>query len=163
MPVETLEKPETETLSEEKEPTEEEIAASVQPGKANPLDPDFLLILFLVAIPADILDFVLDTVGLPTIVGKIIGIILDIFTFLIIGIWMYWKGKKFGVSGKLGESLKTMRGEALKRIQSQISKRVGSRVLRRVLLRAVPALFVEFAPGVGVFTSWTLVVISMLF
>ena len=165
MPVEVLEKPGIETPPEEteqKEPTEEEIKASVQPGKASALDPDFLLFLFGAGL-ADGLDLILDTIGLPSIIGKVIGIILDIFTFAIIGGWIYWKSKQFSVAGKLGERLKGIKGSAAKKIQASISKKIGSRVLRKMAIRAIPALILEVFPITGVFTSWTVAVISMLF
>ncbi len=169
MPTVIEEKPKIESPTvgtpdeENQEPTEEEIETSIRPGKVNAMDPDFILIFFFAG-AADALDLVLDSIGLPSIVGKVIGIILDIGTFVIIGGWMYWRLKTTVVAGKLGESLKKIQDKSvLKRIQSQIAKKIRNRTIRRLAIRMVPALILECLPITGIFTSWSLAVISVLF
>jgi len=155
---------EEEITPPEEEPTEEEISdATKNAGKINPLDPDFFIVLLLIAIPADLLDLLLDTIGLPSIVGKVIGIILDVGTFAIISLWMYWKGKQFTMPEKLQQKISKLNNVVARKVQSQILKKVSNKTLGRVALRAIPALIIEVVPVTGLFTSWTISVIAAIF
>lgn len=149
--------------TEGKEPTEEEILAAAQPGKASPLDPDLILIFFFALFGDLAIDPIVETIGLPTIILPILSRGFDVLTLIIIGGWMYWKGKQFTLAGKMGESLKKMEKKALAKIQAKITKKVGQKVLGKVLIRVIPALIIEFIPAISLFTSWSVAVLTMLF
>ena len=149
----------------EEEPTEltEGELNTIQPGKASPLDPDFLLIFF-VALIADLaIDPFIETIGLPTIILPILNRVLDVINFLLIGGWIYWKSKQFVVPAKLAQRIKKMEAKVMAKIQAKIAKKVSSKALRKALIRVIPAIGIEFTPGLAVFTSWVAAVISMVF
>ncbi len=148
---------------EESELTEEEIN-SVQPGKASPMDPFFILI-FIFALIVDIaIDPLMKTVCTALTAGlcEIINLILDIITTIIIGGWIYLKSKQFVMPERLAQKLKKMESKIIAKINAKITKKVGSKALRKAVIRAGGALVIEAIPAVGVFTSWVVAVISMV-
>jgi len=160
---EEIQSPGEEGQPEEQDLTEEEIN-SIQPGKASPLDPDFLLI-FIVALIADLaIDPFMETVGAVLTVGitLVINRIIDIITLFIIGGWIYWKSKQFVVPEKLAQRMKKMEAKVTAKIQAKISKKVASKALRKALIRVIPALGIEMIPAISIFTSWVAAVISMV-
>ncbi len=147
----------------EDEIADEEINSDVKPGKPFLLDVDFVIIL-LFALTVDGLDIILDTLGLLAAgIGKIVGILLDIAAFVIIGAWMYWRGKQPAIGGNLGKKLAESKGKIIKRIEAKIAQKISGRMLRRAVFRGGLALIIEVIPGLGLCISWTLLVISALF
>jgi len=143
---------------QEKQPQGQEQESQQEPQeekrKVGPLDPDFV-IMFFFAFFFDALDLLLD--GSTTIsqipIGKIIGVILDILTLIIIGGWLWYKSGSLGSTKKSTESLK------------KVGKKLGP-----VLKRMVPATLIEVGSGlglgltswIGIFPSWTIAVLSVL-
>lgn len=122
--------------------------------KVRPLDPDFIIMFFL-AFFFDSLDLLFD--GSTTIIqipiGKIIGIILDVFTLIVIGGWLWYR------SGSLGGTKKS------KDAMAKVGKKLAP-----VLKRMVPATIIEIGSGaglgltswIGIFPSWVVAVLSTL-
>ena len=150
-----------ETAGAEEMLTDEELN-SVQPGKASPLDPDFILIFFFALIVDLAIDPFIETIGLPTVILPIINRILDVLTLFIIGGWIYLKSKQFVMPEKLAQRMKKMEAKVMAKIQAKISQKVASKAMRKALLRVVPALGIEMVPGLAIFTSWVVAVLSML-
>jgi hypothetical protein len=147
--------------------TDKEIDAeidAIEPGKASPFDPDFILV-FLLAIFIDLfvdpIIAVLDAFfgGAATMVA---APIIDVFGVLSIGPWIYWKSKQVVLPQRLATRLKGMEKGIMAKVQAKINKKIASKAVRRVLPRMGGALLVESIPGADVFTSWTVAVLSML-
>ncbi len=152
---------ETEAPAGEAELTEEELDM-VQPGKASPLDPDFILI-FIFAVFLDLaIDPLIETIGLPTIILPIINRVIDIGALFVIGGWIYLRSKQFVMPEQLAQKLKGMEAKVMAKIQAKISQKVASKALRKALLRVIPALGIEMIPGIAIFTSWVVAVLSMV-
>jgi len=152
-----------ETAGTEETLTDEELDA-VQPGKANPLDPDFILILMFALICDLAIDPFMETVGAVLTAGVtlIINRIIDVIALFIIGGWIYWRSKQFVMPEKLAQRMKGMEKRIMVKIQAKISKKVASKAMRKALLRVIPALGIEMIPAISVFTSWVVAVISMV-
>lgn len=129
--------------------------------RVNPLDPDFLLISFF-AITVDSLDLILDPLIVLLGAPKLIGAGLDVFTFVIIGGWIYWR------VGKIAKS-KEARQKALQKtiakkgatLKKQLAKGIKS-PLKKTLTRAGIAVIGEIAPFIGLIPFWTISVILTL-
>ncbi len=150
-----------ETKGTEETLSDEELNA-VQLGKVSPFDPDFILILIFALICDLVIDPLFETIGLPTIIAPIVGRALDILTVFIIGGWIYWRSKQFVLPEKLAQGLKGMESKMMTKIQAKIQKKVASKAMRRVLVRAGGAFAIEMVPGIAIFTSWVVAVLSML-
>lgn len=157
---------EAETLEEQGEETlgeggvEEQEA--VERSRVHPLDPDFLLILFAFAIPLDALDMILEITGI-FVIPKMIGIVLDGFTFAVISWWMYSRTKRMAQTRdqmKKGAAEK-MQGYQ-RQAQQQALKSTGRGPLRRVLFRGLAVLIGELIPFVGLLPFWSITVFSTL-
>ncbi len=143
------------------EPTEEDLN-EIKLGKVSPFDPTFILILAFAIFCDLILDPLIETIGLPTVVLPILNRVIDIVTLVIIGGWMYSKSKQIVIPEKLAQRLKGMEKKILAKIQVKIQKKVTSKALKRVLARVGGAFVIEMIPGVAIFTSWVAAVLSML-
>jgi len=143
--------------------TDEEIN-SVQPGKAGPFDPDFILILAFAAFVDLALSPLLNLTGILSLgIGFLsVSLVVDIVTTLIIGSWIYWKSKQVVMPPNLSNKLKGMEKKVMAKIQAKIQKKIASKAMRRVLIRVGAAFAVESIPGASVFTSWLVAVFSML-
>ncbi len=152
-----------ETVGSEEMISDEELN-TIQPGKASPLDPDFILILMFALICDLAIDPFMETIGAVLTAGVtlIINRIIDVITFFLIGGWIYWKSKQFVIPEKLAQRLKGMEKKVMVKIQAKISKKVASKAMRKALLRVIPALGIEMIPAISVFTSWVVAVISMV-
>lgn len=153
--------PEESTESTAGDLTDEEIN-SIPLGKVSPLDPTFIVILGVAIISDLVLDPLIETIGLPTIILPILNRVIDVITMVLIGGWIYWKSKQIVLPEKMAQRLKGMEKKILAKIQAKIQKKVASKAVRRVLIRAGGALVIEMIPGISLFTSWTVAVLSML-
>lgn len=157
---------ETETLEEQEEtPTgqggtgEQE---AVEKSRVHPLDPDFLVFAMPFAFFVDALDIILEITGI-FVIPKLIGIVLDGFTFAVISWWMYTRVKRIAQTRdqmKRGAAQKLQRGQ--QRLQQQLAKSVQRGPLRKVLLRGGITLLGELIPFVGIIPFWTITVFSTL-
>lgn len=148
---------------EEEEDLTEEEYNSIQPGKASPMDPDFILI-FIFAFFIDFgVDYLLDIVGVivPPLL-EIADLIVDVVATIIIGGWIYWKSKQVVVPDNLKQKIKQMEAKVAKKIEAKITKKIASKAFKKVLSRLIPAFLIESNPVTGVFTSWIAAVISMV-
>jgi hypothetical protein len=167
------------------ETIETEIKQAGLEARVSPFDPDFLLILFF-ALMVDGLDIFFELSG----IGKILGIPLDIFTFIIIVGWMNLR------MGRIVESKRARQIALQKAIQQSMQKlkhlqkigkvsdkvferymrvfgkrmgiigRLGARATRspltRSLIRNALVLLGELFWLVGLIPFWTISVVLML-
>jgi len=103
--------------------------------RVSPLDPDFIIILFAIAVPADILDFILEWFNI-LILPKIVLTIVDIVVFIIVGGWIYWRTGKIAQSRKdFIEGLSKKSGKMAQQA-GRMEKQLLKSPLGRVLVRA---------------------------
>jgi hypothetical protein len=150
-----------EVPSDETDITDAEID-SIQPGKAHPMDPDFIFILSIAMFNDLLIDPLFDLVGFITVALPIIRRIIDVFVAAIIMLWIYWKSKNFVMPEQLNKKIQGMEKNVAAKIQAKIQKKIASKAIRRALIRGVAAFGIEEIPGVSLFTSWTVAVLSML-
>lgn len=141
--------------------TDQEIN-SIQPGKAHPTDPDFLIILTIAFFNDVFVDLIMDLIGIETVILPILSKVADFFTGAIVSLWMYWKSKQFTLPDGIAQKLKGMESKVMTKIQAKIQKKVASKAVKKALIRTGGALVIEAIPGVNLFTSWTVTVLSML-
>lgn len=102
MGAETMEYPKTYGMEEQAmsdEDIENQIEAAGNVARVSPLDADFILILLLVAIPADILSIVLTIIALFTAsIGWWIWLAIDIFISAPIYFWVKYRTDKIAKS-----------------------------------------------------------------
>lgn len=143
-----------------------ELAA--EKAKVSPFDPDFLIILLLVAVPFDIILAILEIIGLFAFqIPKIISIPLNLIPFIIICAWSVWR---------VGEIIRT-REEQKKTLQKAVAKqsaalqkklatqiaKVGTKsAVRKVLLRGAIAILGGILPIVALIPFWTITTILIL-
>lgn len=142
-PQETPEEEDTADQDAETEQDEEQEQEGEQEntsGQVSPLDPDFLLMIFL-ALVTDILDFALE---LGTIVSLIIG------GFFVA--WMTWR------TGQSMSAQELQRKHAAKQEERQAAKIAARRVLRRGILMFVA----ELIPLLNLIPFWSIFVFSAL-
>jgi hypothetical protein len=166
MPEEEIEKTadQDEQIEEEEtagDLTDEEID-SVQPGKASATDLDFLIILFIALLNDLVIDPLFDLVGFVSVIFPVIKRVINIFVAALIIIWIYWKSQQFVMPEHLAKKLQGMEKQVITKIQAKIQKKIASKAIRRALIRGGAALGVESIPGLSLFTSWTVAVLSML-
>lgn len=123
--------------------------------------PDFLLFALPFAATLDAVDIILEITSV-VVVPKIIGIAIDILSFIIIGGWIYWRTSKI-VKSK--EAQKKALEKNLMQKTSQMEKQLAKGVkgpLRKTILRTGVSFLGELIPFVGIFPFWTVSVISTL-
>ena len=158
---------ETDVLEEQEEETPEgqdsaQEQEAVEKSRVHPLAPDFLLILFAFAMPMDALDAILEITGI-LIIPKLLGMILDAFTFAVISWWMYTRVKRIAQTReqmKRGAVQKLQKGQ--QKLQQQLARTAQRGPLRKVLLRGGIALLGELIPFVGLIPFWSITVFSTL-
>jgi ABC-type transport system involved in cytochrome bd biosynthesis fused ATPase/permease subunit len=130
-------------------------------ARVSPLDPDFLCFALPVAMIFDAIDIVLELTSI-LVVPKLVGMAMDVFTFAVIGGWIFYR------TGKIIKSREEQKKALLKRIgkqrmglKKQLAKGLKS-PLRRTLARAGIALLGELAPLVGLVPFWSISVILTL-
>lgn len=141
----------------------ESINEAGEKQKISPFDPDFILIL-LFAIFVDIIDAILALfvfLDLFTISWGV-SIIIDLFIFVIIGNWIYWRvGRIIKSKREQQETLKkaiAKRGESL---EKQLARGIKS-PFRRTLTRGGLAFLGEIAWLIGLIPFWTISVVLTL-
>ena len=146
----------------------ERIDDAGEKARVGPLDPDFLLILLLVAIPFDIVFAVLEIVALFTAeLPKLISIPLNIIPFIIICGWSVWRTgqmiKRREEQKKSLEKAITKQSAALqKQLTGQMAKKGARVMVRRVLIRGAIAFLGGVVPIVALIPFWTITVILTL-
>ncbi len=136
---------------------QQNIATESAGEKVGPLDPDFLLI-FGFAMLNDGSDIILEIFGIT----KPGGMALDIFTFAIIGFWIYKRTNQIVQSKKQqAETMQKQIGQRTAQMEKQLAKAAKS-PLRRVLLRVGIAFLGEFIWWLGLLPFWTITVIGIL-
>ena len=122
-------------------------------SRVHPLDPDFILFAFPLALLVDAIDIVLELTSF-LVVPKVIGLLLDFGTLIILGAWMYWR------IGKLAKTKRRQQQDMRRSIRQGRTAVRGP--LRKVLLRLGLASIVEIIPLIGILFAWTVMVISTL-
>jgi len=107
------------TTPQELQALERQEQQNVERSRVHPLDPDFLIFALPLALLFDAIDIILEATAF-LVVPKLLGMLFDVFTFALIGGWVYWR------TGKI-EKAKQGQGQVSKKVQ-----RVFVRVLRRV-------------------------------
>ncbi len=129
--------------------------------RVNPLDPDFLL-MTLFAMLVDGLDFIKEPLIPLFGISKAVGIAFDIFTFVIIGFWIYKRtGQIVKSKRQKAEAMQKQIGQRTAQMQKQLAK-VAKRPIRRTILRVGIAFLGELVPFVGMIPFWTITVVGML-
>lgn len=131
--------------------------------KVGPLDPDFLLI-FLFALLMDGLDIMILVVKIFTLftIGEVISKGLDIFTFIIIGGWIYLRVGRISKSKRA--RVKTLKKTMEKRVSALsriMAKGIKSPFLR-TLVKGGIAFLGEIITIIGLLPFWTISVVLML-
>jgi hypothetical protein len=175
-------------------PSEEDVEMEIETAGAeagvSPLDFDFLLFALPFAFAVDALDIVLEIAGAFVVVPKIIGIVIDFVTLLILGGWLYWR------LGKIEKSKKERQADLEKTVQKgiqqlsklqktgKVSPQVFDRYMRlygkqmgtigkaaaraarkpatRALIRGGLTFLAECAFILGIIPFWTIMVILAL-
>ena len=135
---------------------------AVEKSRVHPLDPDFLVFAMPFAFLVDALDIVLEITGI-LVIPKVIGMVFDGFTFVVISWWMYTRVKRIAQTRdqmKKGATQK-LRG-AQRQLQQRALQSVGRSPLRRVLFRGLAVLIGELIPFVGLIPFWSITVFSTL-
>lgn len=130
-------------------------------ASVSPFDPDFLLMLMFAAFN-DILDPFKDALIAFFGISEIVGTAFDVFTFAIIGFWIYQRTSQIIKSKKQQvEAMQKKIGKTTAQMQKQLTK-MAKKPVRRALLRGGIALLGEIAPFIGILPFWTITVILML-
>ena len=125
--------------------------------RVSALDPDFILIA-LFALVMDGLDIIFEIIQ----IAKPGGIIIDIFTYAIIGFWIYKKtGKIIQSKQERVEAAQKKVGKKIAEAQKQLAK-VAKKPLKRAFLRGFIFLLGELIPFLGLIPFWTIMVIEVL-
>jgi len=120
-------------------------------SRVHPLDPDFLIFALPFAMLVDALDVILELTSV-LVIPKLLGLILDAGTMLILGGWVYWR------TGKIE---KAKRGQERYRMQGRVSRKV-QRVFIRIMRKVGLVFLAELIVFVGILPMWTIMVISTL-
>ena len=129
--------------------------------RVSPLDPDFIIILFAIAVPADILDFILEWFNI-LILPKIVLTIVDIVVFIIVGGWIYWRTGKIAQSRKdFIEGLSKKSGKMAQQA-GRMEKQLLKNPLGRALMRGGLAFLGELNLYVGLVPFWIILVVFTL-
>lgn len=144
----------------EKEITRQIEEAGEREG-VHPLDPDFLVFALPFAIIVDILDIILEFTSF-IVIPKIIGILFDIFTFIVIGGWIYWRTSRIAKSkAEIKKTLQKSISKVGVRLERQLA-RAARAPLRRVLIRCGIFLLAEITLLIGLIPFWTIAVLLTL-
>lgn len=168
---------------------QDQINKAGEAARVSPFNPDFLLFALPFAFVVDALDIVLELTGI-LIIPKLIGIGIDVFTFVVIIGWIYWRVKKIEESKRTRQT--ALRRAAQRGIQrlaklqkiGKVSPQVFERYLRRygqqmgrggrliagvarkpltrTLIRGGIVLLGEIVWLVGLIPFWTIAVVLTL-
>ena len=154
-----LEEQGEETSGEQGSTQEQE---AVERSRVHPLDPDFLVFAVPFALFMDGLDIILEITGI-LIIPKMLGIILDVFTFAVISWWMYKRVKRIAqTKDQMKQGAVQKLQMAQKQLQQQALKAAERGPLKKVLFRGALTLLGELIPFVGIIPFWTITVFSTL-
>ncbi len=152
--------------------TVEQITARIEDAgekaKVHPLDPDFLIMLFAVALPFDIIFAIFELIGLLTgEIPKIIAIPLNFIAFGVISGWSIWRTGKISKSReeqkRAFEKTILKKGTALEKQLAKSLARRGLRIaVRRILIRGVVAVIGGILPLIAFIPFWSISVILVL-
>ncbi len=130
-------------------------------AKVRPFDIDFLCFALPLAVTFDAIDIFLELTSI-FVIPKLLGVAMDVFTFAVIGGWIFYR------TGKIIKNREEQKKALLKRIGKQrmgLKKQLAKGMkgpLRRTLVRAGIALLGELAPFVGIVPFWSISVILTL-
>lgn len=157
---------ETDTLEQQEKTAPEQDSAqeqeAVEKSRVHPLDPDFLVFAMPFAMLVDAIDIILELTSV-FIIPKLIGIVIDIFVFVVISWWMYTRVKRIAQTRdqmKKGAAQKLQKAQ--QKMQQQVAKAAQRGPLRRVLTRGAVVLLGELIPFVGILPFWTIAVFLTL-
>ncbi len=177
-----LQMAETDVLEEQEEEETFEGQGSAQEQEAversrvHPLDLDFLVFAMPFAMLVDAVDIILELTSV-FIIPKVIGIVIDIFVFVVISWWMYKRVRRIAEAKKQArERTEQIKQQVMSKVQGfqqrassqlqglkqQALKAAGRGPLRRVLTRGAVVLLGELIPFVGILPFWTIAVFSTL-
>jgi ABC-type transport system involved in cytochrome bd biosynthesis fused ATPase/permease subunit len=144
------------------EAAEQYIEDAGEKTRVSPLDPDFLLFALPFAMIVDAIDIVLELASF-LVIPKLIGIGMDIFTFSVIGGWIYFRTNKIIKRRKeQKEALQKQMTQKAGKMEQQLMKGAVKGPLRKTLVRAGVAMLGELIPFVGLIPFWTISVILTL-
>ena len=144
------------------EAAEQYIEDAGKKTRVSPLDPDFLLFALPFAMIVDAIDIVLELASF-LVIPKLIGIGMDIFTFSVIGGWIYFRTNKIIKRRKeQKEALQKQMTQKAGKMEQQLMKGAVKGPLRKTLVRAGVAMLGELIPFVGLIPFWTISVILTL-
>lgn len=134
---------------------------AVNKSRVGPLDPDFLIVLFL-ALIFDALDIVLELTGV-FVIPKLIGMAFDSLTLALIGGWIYWRTSRITKAREQQkQALQKQITQKAGQMQKQLARGAAKGPMKKTLLRAGIALLGELLPFVGLVPFWTISVIMTL-
>ena len=155
-------------------PSEEEIEMAGSGERVAPLDPDFILILFY-AILGDAIGAVIIILGILDFytVTTLVNILVNIFFFVPISIWLYWRTNRIAQSKKtkIEELQKRTRqlaktapriAQQLEKATARIGARVATRLLLKVAIRGLAAFAGSVTPFIGLIPFWSITVLLTL-
>lgn len=144
------------------EAAEQYIEDAGEKARVSPLDPDFLLFALPFAMIVDAIDIVLELASF-LVIPKLIGIGMDIFTFSVIGGWIYFRTNKIIKRRKeQKEALQKQMTQKAGKMEQQLMKGAVKGPLRKTLVRTGVAMLGELIPFVGLIPFWTISVILTL-
>lgn len=123
-------------------------------SRVHPMDPDFFLFALPFAILVDALDIILELTSI-LIIPKLLGLILDAGTMIILGSWMYWR------VGKIIKTKKRQQQASAKALKGA-SRTVLRGPLRKIIIRLGLVTLIEAIPLVGILFAWTVMVVLTL-
>ena len=141
---------------------EQSIEDAGEKARVSPFDPDFLLFALPLAVIFDAIDIILEITGI-FVIPKLIGMAMDIFTFAVIGGWIYFRTNKIIKSREEQKmALQKQMTQKAGKMQQQLAKGAVKGPLRKTLVRTGIVLLGELIPFVGLFPFWTFSVIMTL-
>ena len=123
-------------------------------SRVHALDPDFLLFALPFAVLVDALDIILELTSF-LVIPKLLGLIVDAFTMLILGGWMYWR------VGKIVKTKKAQQRANVKALKGA-SRAVLQGPFRKIIVRLGFVALLEAIPIVGILFAWTVMVVLTL-
>jgi len=138
----------------------EQVEDASEKARVSPLDPDFLIILGF-AIIVDAIDMIIEWFSI-LVIPKLVLIIFDIVTFIIIGGWIYWRTGKIMQSRKDFVEGLTKKSEKMAKQVAKLERQLLKSPIGRTLIRASLAFLGELIPYIGLIPFWTISVILAL-
>ena len=138
----------------------EQVEDASERARVSPLDPDFLIILGF-AIIVDAIDMIIEWFSI-LVIPKLVLIIFDIVTFIIIGGWIYWRTGKIMQSRKDFVEGLTKKSEKMAKQVAKLERQLLKSPIGRTLIRASLAFLGELIPYIGLIPFWTISVILAL-